>query len=587
MSKAVEAVLAGVSAGLRPPTDLKPWEWASINVKISNSERSSKFDPEQTPWWKAPMEKAGDYETREIVVLAPTGSGKSTMAEALIPYVVSEDPGPMLYASQTDEDAKFWAETRLKPAMKSCRQLDGLWPEDRHASRKLEIIFPHMPIVLGGANLSNFQEKSVRWLYGDEVWAWKQGLLREFLARHHNRWNRKVFLVSQGGVADGEFHLEWKKTDQAEFSWKCECGDAQPFSFEWVKFDTITREDGSIDDQASAETARLRCRGCAKEHRDDVQTRRMLASSNMDNGGLGYISTNPIGLRDCRGFHVDSLAIWWIPWAQEVLEFLEASRLAKQGVTDKLRQWRQKRRAQFWSDDMADSEILITRNGFTKMDHEDGKPIEGEVRRFATIDAGGDHFWMTIAGWRQGGVCRVLWEGYVPSDGRDEADLSGIVSRYNVQASHAFIDIGYEQDRILDLCVKYGWTGIKGEGNKRFFVHKGANGKPVEKLYSPIKRARAKSGGVARFIFLASNPIKDVLARMMQAGDQIEIPADVSKPFENHMKCERRTVEKHPKTGEEKSVWIRPGSKANHLWDTMCYQVGAALAFRVFDGHEE
>jgi phage terminase large subunit GpA-like protein len=78
-----------------------------------------------------------------------------------------------------------------------------------------------------------------------------------------------------------------------------------------------------------------------------------------------------------------------------------------------------------------------------------------------------------------------------------------------------------------------------------------------------------------------------VLARILQAGDQIEIPADVSKPFENHMKCERRTVEKHPKTGEEKSVWIRPGSKANHLWDCMCYAVAAALAFRVFDDSAE
>jgi len=578
---------ASFRVAVRPPSRLSPWAWSAENVRIANSERSPKFDPSQTPWWKAPMECAADYETRQVVIVAPTGSGKSTMAEALVPYVVSENPGPFLYASQTDADARFWAETRLKPALKSCPSLAPLWPKDRHASRKLEIIFPHMPLIMGGANLSNFQEKSVRWLYGDEVWAWEPGLVREFLARHHNRWNRKVFMVSQGGVVDGEFHMEWKKTDQAEFSWRCECGDAQPFSFEWIKFDTITREDGSIDDQASAETARLRCRGCAKEYPDEVQTRRMLASSNMDNGGLGYISTNPIGLRDYRGFHLDSLAVWWIPWAQEVLEFLEAARIAKQGVTDKLRQWRQKRRAQFWSDDMADSEILITRNGFTKMDHEDGQPIDGEVRRFATIDAGGDHFWLLVTAWKQGGFARILWEGYVPSDGGNESDLAAIVTRYKVPPPQAFIDIGYEQDRILDLCVKHGWTGIKGEGNKRFFIHRSASGKPVEKLYSPIKRARAKSGGVARFLFLASNPIKDVLARMMQAGDQIEIPADVSKPFENHMKCERRTVEKHPKTGEEKSVWIRPGSKANHLWDCMCYAVAAALAFRVFDGGED
>lgn len=581
---------------IRPPTRLTPWKWAAENVRVANSERSPRFDPEQTPWVKAPLEAAGDTQTRMVLMVWPTGSGKSTLAEALITYAVSENPGPFLYASQTDPDAKFWAETRLKPALKSCSSLAALWPKDRHASRKLEIIFPHMPLILGGANLSNFQEKSVRWLYGDEVWAWAPGLVREFLARHHNRWNRKVFLVSQGGVAgsedelgsfDGgdELWLEWMKTDRREFSWKCpKCREAQPYDFESLRYDVLERPGGGIDEQATAETARMRCRKCEREFPDNVQTRRKLAMSNMKNGDLGYIATNPNGLRNHVGFHLDSLAIWWIPWSQEVMEFLEAKRMAKAGVLDKLRQFTQKRRARFWSESMADSTITVQRSAeFSKIDHENGEPIDGEARRFATIDVGGDHFWVVIAAWRQGGTCRVLFEGYVPADGGPEDGLRETCDRYKVQRSLTFIDIGYEQDRILDLCVAYGWTGIKGEGNKRHFVHSSAGGKPVEKLYSKIKRARARRGGIARFMFLASNPVKDILARMVAAGDAIELPADLSKPFENHMKCERRTVEKHPKTGEEKSVWIRPGSKANHLWDCMCYQVAAALAFRIFD----
>jgi len=590
---------ASFRTAIRPPTKLTPWEWAANNVRIANSERSPKFDPDQLPWWKAPLECAADYQTRQVVILAPTGSGKSTLGEALIPYVVSENPGPFLYASQTDPDAKFWGETRLIPALQSCESIKPLWPKDRHKSRKLEIIFPHMPLIMGGANLSNFQEKSVRWLFGDEVWAWAPGLVREFQARHHNRWNRKEYLVSQGGTAGtedengnceggDELWREWKKSDQAEFSWRCpKCREPQPYDFESLRYDLIEKPTGGIDDQATSTTARMTCRKCSKAFPDTVANRRLLASSNMKNGALGYISTAG-GLHGRRGFHIDSLAIWWIPWAQEVQEFLEAKRLAKAGVVDRLRQFTQKRRARFWTDDMAIAKVEIrTTTDFTKLDHENGAPIPGEVRRFATIDAGGDHYWLTIAAWRQGGTCRVLWEGYVPSDGADEAELKALVDRYHVPPPQTFIDIGYEQDRILDLCVKHGWTGIKGEGNKRFFIHPNAKGKPIEKLFSKVKRARAKSGGIARFIFLASNPVKDVLARLLSSGTAIELPADLSKAFQNHINCERRTVERHPKTGEEKSVWIRPGSKANHLWDTMCYQVGAALAFRVFDSEEE
>lgn len=591
-----DPVIRGACLGWRPPTKLKPWEWARDNVKISNSERSSGFDPDQTPWWKAPMECAADADTREVIVLAPTGSGKSTMAEALIPYIISEDPGAMLYASQTDSDARFWAETRLQPAIKSVEQVRDLWPADRHKSRKMEILFPHMPLVLCGANMSSFQEKSVRWIYGDEVWNWDAPLLRECQGRTHKRWNRKEYYVSQAGVGGvekedgtyeggGELFQKWMQTDRADFSWKCKCGEQQPYDFESLRYDPpVLRESGAIDEVATANQARMRCRNCGQEYADTVSNRRELASSNMDNGLLGYIPTNPHSVETIRGFHVDALAVWWAPWKEEVLEFLEANRLAKSGVVDKLRQFKQKRRAQFWTDDMADSEVVVARSDqFSKVDYEEGQLIDEEVCRFATIDAGGDHYWIVIAAWRQGGFMRVLYEGYIPSDGGEEVPLRDLCDKYNVPRPKTLIDIGYEQDRIADLCVKHGWIGIKGEGNKRFFLHPTKSGKPVEKLFSLPKRTRAKSGGIAKFIFIASNPIKDILAKMLENGEQVEFPADLSKPFENHMKCERRTMEKNTKTGEEKSVWKRPGSKANHLFDCMCYQVGAALAVRVFD----
>lgn len=585
----------GAKQGLRPPSDLSPWEWAARNVKIANSERSAKYDPEQTPWWKRPMERAGDYSTRQVVVVAPTGAGKSTMMEALIPYIVSEDPGPLLYASQTDSDAKFWSESRLKPAMMSCPTLRSLWPKDRHASRKMEIIFPHMPLVICGANMSNFQEKSVRWLLGDEVWEWDAGLVREFLARHHNRWNRKVLMVSQGSTAGSidengacvggdEFWHEWRKSDMAVFSWKCQCGEAQPFDFQGIKYDVIENGMGGIDEQATSKTARLVCRSCGLEHADKPEVRRALAGSNMDNGNGGYVVTNDSPIEHIHGFRIDSLAVWWVPWADEVLGFLEARRQMKAGVIEKMRQFTQKRRADFWSDNLGTASIEVTRSAdFSKADHDGGDKLDDEIARFATIDAGGDHYWMTICAWRAGGKCRVLWEGYVPSDGGDEAQLLGICDGYKVNRRSTFVDIGYEQDRILDLCVKHGWTGIKGSGNHRSFPHPTANGKPVEKLYSTIRKAKAKNGGIANFILIASNEIKDILARIASSPGQLELPADLSKPFESHMKCEQRQVEKHPKTGHEKVFWIRPNNRANHLWDCMCYQVAAALIVGAFN----
>jgi len=590
----IDPVVSGARLGFRPPTRLQPWQWAQKHVKIQNSERSSSFDPEQTPWWKAPMEWAADAETRECVIIAPTGSGKSTLAEALIPYVVSEDPGNLLYASQTDPDAKFWAETRLIPTLKACESMNGLWPEDRSLSRKLEIIFPHMALVMGGANMSNFQEKSCRWLYGDEVWKWTAGLIREFLARHHNRWNRKVFLVSQGGETDKELDLEWKKTPQSNFSWKCEkCKTPQIYSWDSLRFDMIHREDGQIDEQATAETARLECISCRAQYADTAMVRRKLANSNMGNGSMGYVASNPNALTGYAGFHVDSLAVWWVPWSDEVLGWLEGKRLVKAGVVEKYRQWWQKRRANFWSDDMADVKVEISRSDFSKLEHEDGKPIENEGMmgaegsrrnaRFMTVDVQGTHFWAIVQAWKSGGGSRILWEGHVESDGKEESVLVALQTRYGVQSPDVWIDIGYDQGRIFNLMAIHGWRGIKGEGNKRSFAHVAQNGTKTERLYSKIQRARSPRGAIVQFVFVATNPVKDILHAIITGnGAEIEFPSDLSKTFGKHMKAERREMIRSPKTGQEESVWVTK-NRENHLWDCLVYQIAAALMMRLFD----
>lgn len=576
------AVIKGACLGWRPPTKEKPWEWAATNIKVANSERSTFFDPDQTPWWKAPMECASDPETREVVILAPTGSGKSTMAEALIPYIVSEDPGPTLYASQTDSNARFWAETRLQPAMKSCHRLADLWPKDRHKSRKLEIIFPHMPLVLSGANISSFQELSMRWLYGDEVWEWDEGLIREFLARHHDRWNRKVFLVSQGGNKSGEFHQEWLKTTRMEYAWRCDCGHEQAYSWKSLRFDMIEREDGTVDDQATADTARMECENCRKAYEDNPANRRRLATSNLGNGSGGYIRPHADALRGYQGFHVDALAVWWVPWSSEVLGWLEAKRMLKAGVVEKLRQWIQKRRAEFWDDAMIDEETPIRRSNFEKSDHANAQKVEGEIERFMTVDAGGNHFWAVVMAWHGAGKCRLLWEGYIAGQGSDEVGLVELQKRYGVDPGKVLIDCNFEPDRILDLCSKHGWLGIKGDGQRRDFEHITKKGTKVRRLWSKMYRQPAKSGGLARWFFLATNPIKDITHKLVTgAAGELELPADLSKPFETHMKSERREIMKHAKTGQEFSLWITK-NRQNHLWDCMVYQVAAALVFGLF-----
>lgn len=554
---------------IKPPDDCPISEWGAKHVRLQNSERATHFDIEQTPFWRRPLEAARDNEIKEIVVMAPTGSGKSTLAETIIPWVVSEDPGPFLYASQTDADAKFWAESRLLPTLKSCASIRRLWPEDRHQSRKMEIIFPHMPLVLGGANISNFQEKSCRYLYGDEVWEWKRGLVREFLGRHHNRWNRKVWLVSQAGEVDDELHAEFKKTDMAEFSWTCtKCDATQAYRGKQCIVDDV-KVDGKLDIQSTAKTARLRCDNCGEEYQDTVKVRRELCS----NGD--YVSQQK-GLDGYIGCHVHALALWWIPWSEYALERIYAFIELKKGISNKLKQLTQKRDAIPWSEDMGDGKIELKQGTYLASEYSSGQKPEGEAIRFMTVDVGGDHFWVVVRSWQKGGDSILLLNDSVER----ESDLIEIQNKYGVNPRHVFIDTGFKTEEIYDICAKNGWIGVKGSDSKSFKV-KTKRG-VIDQPYSEIKRTRSKSGKNALFVLIASDYFKDILMRLMTGkGANWEYPIDVSSRYKSQINSEKKVRFTNKTTGKDDYKYVKI-KRDNHYLDCEYYQVAAAVMATLF-----
>jgi hypothetical protein len=178
-----------------------------------------------------------------------------------------------------------------------------LFPKDRHARRKTEILFRHMPLFIGGANMTSLQEKSIRWAIADEVWRWRPGMLEEFRRRTHDRWNARRVLVSQGGVEGDDFHDAQDIAENREYSWKCECGAVHPWQFKDIQFDKFDAA-GRVDWSIISNSARLRCPTCEKEYPDDPLTRRALSSASH------YVVTKK-GAPNRIAFHYDAAAVWW------------------------------------------------------------------------------------------------------------------------------------------------------------------------------------------------------------------------------------------------------------------------------------
>ena len=560
---------------IRPPTDLDVADWCSENVFIVGSERATKFDIAQFPWWRAPMEQMRNHDVQEVFCVMPTGSGKSTMAEALFCYITSEEPGNLLYASQANDKAKFWAESRLLPALKKCKSLDELWPEDRHSSRKTEIIWPHMAMQFVGANMTNFQEVSVRYCYGDEFWRWDVDLIREMLARHHERWNRKAYFVSQGGFKDSEGEVKCNAATEYVWKWPCTaCGNFHEWKDSNLDFQII-KTDGEIDREATMATARMKCPSCGNHHADTVKDRRGLANASQ------YIQERVGSNQRIVYFHgVTRLAMWWVSYGEVLGRILDAKQDLAAGRIDKWMQLRQKDFAEFW-----DRNYIPEKKPMAIGDHRkeemSAEPIPDEHCRHMTVDCGKGHFWHIAAAWTKTGTCRILSEGYLDS----EAKILEIQQKAGIAANHVYLDISWEGENkeILSIIERNGWTGIRGS-DKLEFNHRDANGRTISKPYSAWGRMMTKEKKIIRYYYLSSKRFKDDASGMLNSG-VIEVPLDVSENFKNHMNAEV-LAETTDGKGNVTQFW-KAINRNNHLWDALYYSVGVAYVRGTFKTQAE
>ena len=432
--------------GVDPGERLSAVEWMSRNVVIPHSSRNTQFDPSTAPWMLEPIAEIAKDSNDEILICAPVGSGKTTLFEALLAWIIAENPGPTLVTGQTDKTSKQWAESRLGPMLESIPVVAKLFPKDRHQKRKTEILFPHMPLFVGGANLTSLQEKSIRWAIADEVWRWKPGMLEEFRRRTHDRWNARRILVSQGGEEGDDFHDAEDLCEKRDFSWQC--GSCQSWkAWEFADITFFRSETGATDWGLISTTARMVCPSCKAEYKDDPRIRRRLASSSK------YIATST-GAPARIAFHYDASAVWWIPWGSLAVEWVKADQDRKSGDMEALKQFVQKRNARRWEEagtGASEDSVLRCRGQYLKA----RLPVEPLILTMCCDVGQHESHWSTMA-WGEN------MDGYVV----DYGTITGIEEILEVAKTQIFqtpagkpvyisnglIDSGFNASAVYRVC---------------------------------------------------------------------------------------------------------------------------------------
>lgn len=564
MESAAKELAEGWGAGFATNFFGDPLDWMEEHVALPHSARSTKFDRLQAPWLNGPLREFANPRTKQINLRVNTGGGKTTLLELAIPYAIAVQPGGMLLVGQNDQDAKDWAESRLHPVLKGCEPVAKLYPNNRHAERTMEVLFPHMPLFIVGANLGSLQSKSMRYCIGDEVWRWKPGMIKELKARHHDRWNALTMLVTQGWSSMHEMEQEFNSGEIHVWGSACAgCGEWSPFEWGNIKFEEIELEDGTLDFQKTMDSTRHVCPRCGHETADTIANRRAMA----DRGEYRVESQNFIP--GIKSFTWNALGVWWISWRKLVLEWLKAIEEKKKGNLEPTKAFIMKRLAQVWKEEVdlkADWQVLDDRKGT----YEPGDEWEEEHTRFLTVDMQKDHFWYVCRAWAVGGASRLIEFGRF----RSFDEIRDLCQRLKVPDSNVAIDSGYDAPQVYRKCLasKGAWKPFKGD-QKAFFSVRGVRRPWVATQIDPMI-GTSQQGRSRMFLILFSNLMtKDILSLHIRGlASPWALPSDVSAEYMKQMTAEiRREVNGRPR-------WepVRNGAP-NHAWDCEAMQVVCAL----------
>ena len=486
-------------------------------------------------------------------------SGKTTLNTIVGTYVVAESPKQTMFITQSDPDAQEFMEVSLKPSLEGCSLIDSLWPKEKARIRKDFINFPHMVIYSGGANMTNLQSRSIDLLIADEVWLYKAGMVGEMRKRLHDRPFSKCVLTSQGSTMKDDFHNAYEQCQLYEFCYKASNGEYYPWKWDNLKWE------GEKDENGETIWNSLRvwyeCPS-GDVYEDTVNARRGMAESGQY---VPAATRNP--LEGHLAFHYNALAVYWVKWKTLVVEFLKAVESKRNYKA--LEQFKQKRMAEFWSDENLLSENPLDIGEYTL---EEARNNLYEIN-ILTADVQKDRIYYVWRTWNKQGASRLVESGMVI----DFAGLEAIREKYNIKPKAVFIDCAYRPEDCKVAMAQYGWFGLNGRGEASYTITDKYNRKSKRIYSAPINYNIKTSSGVKRVqvINFSSIGFKDILAMLQNDPRSTwEVAKDAGENYLFQMKSEVRLINKE--TGKPYYKVVREDN--NHLYDCEVQQiVGATL----------
>ena len=326
--KRLNAVLAKVLDGMKPPEDVTVTEWAEKHRKLSSesSAEVGSWRTSRTPYLREPMDAFCDPRIHHIVMVASSQVGKSEMINNCIGYIIDCDPGSILFIEPTTVDAKEYSKLRIAPMIRDCPTLRRRVadPKSRDSSNTiLQKSYPGGILTMcGSTEAHSLASKPIRYVFGDERdrWATSAGIEGDpwglAMARQTTFYNAKAVEVSTPTVK-GSSAISKSYAKGTMERWMSRCPHCQKYhEIQWedIRYESET---GIVNNEKTYKVGNVWyvCPGCGCIS-DEYTMKRAPAK---------WVANNPAAYDNgIRSFWLNAFVSQWATWKSIVLKFLEA-----------------------------------------------------------------------------------------------------------------------------------------------------------------------------------------------------------------------------------------------------------------------
>lgn len=282
MSEAREFLVSCLLSVLQPKRRQDLPDWMAENVVLRREESvdgAGFYDPKRSIPMGRLFAKFNAGKWRKLIVKKGSQSAFTLHCLGDITKTIAEDPQNLIFAIDSEREARRISKKRLGPMLADCKATADLWVEHQGEQTALEYQFPSMTLsLIGSGSAGAYANKTAGRSYADEVDKHPslegEAPTLDLLEQRGKAVEGSVMIAGSTPTTErGQITLAHKTGSQELYQVPCPvCGAFQVLEWNQVRFNHCRRSDGSWDLHRVLRETFYECisKGCRIEESDKL-----------------------------------------------------------------------------------------------------------------------------------------------------------------------------------------------------------------------------------------------------------------------------------------------------------------------------